>query len=278
MTGFGIAEKNGYKVEIRSLNHRFLDIYIKAPSSLNHFEVVFRNALKKRFSRGKFDVNILSSEHINTALDLNTDFAGKIYAAFRRLQKELSIPGELDINAITNFREMFIEISQKYDIDTINDVFNQAMEDLYKMRIKEGEALAVELRQMTDMLSIENRKIKDLCSKVLFEIKEKFNERLKIILEGKDIDNNRLLQEAAIIAAKLDISEEVVRIESHTKQFREILADSDIIGRKLDFILQELNREVNTIASKSSDYNISSLTIQMKTDIERMREQVQNIQ
>lgn len=278
MTGFGSAEKNGCRVEIRSLNHRFLDIYIKAPAFLNQFEIAFRNILKERFSRGKFDVNILISEHANADLDVNTDFVGKIYAAFKRLQEELSIPGELDINAITNFREIFIETSQEYDIDTINDVFKQALEGLYKMRIKEGEAVAAELRQMTDSLSIMNEKIKNLCSKVLFEIKEKFNDRLKIILEGKDIDSNHILQEAAIIAAKLDISEEIARIESHLRQFSEILADGDIIGRKLDFILQELNREVNTIASKSADYNISSLIVEMKTEIEKMREQAQNIQ
>jgi uncharacterized protein (TIGR00255 family) len=278
MTGFGSAEKNGCRVEIRSLNHRFLDIYIKAPAFFNQFEISFRNALKGRFSRGKFDVNFLISENVNKYLDINTDFVEKIYAAIKRLQEDLSIPGRLDINAIANFREMFIETSQKYDIDTINSVFQQALESLYKMRIKEGEALAAGLHPMIDFLNFMNEKIKNLSTKVLSNAKEKLNDRLKVLLEGNDIDSNRLLQEAAVMAAKLDVTEEIVRIESHLRQFRAILTDGDIIGRKLDFILQELNREVNTISSKSADYSIASLTIEMKTELEKIKEQVQNIQ
>lgn len=278
MTGFGSAEKNGYRVEIRSLNHKFLDIFIKAPVSLNQFETEFRSAIKERFSRGKFDISISVSEHVQADLEINTEFVGKIYSALKRMQEGLSIPGELDINAMTNFREMFIEINQKYDINMIKDVFAQAADALYQMRIKEGEALAADLYRMTDSLNALNDKIKNSYSRVLFDIMERFNDRLKTILEGKDIDNNRILQEAAIIAMKSDISEETARIESHLGQFREILSVSDIIGRKLDFILQELNREVNTIASKSPDYSISSLAVEMKTEIEKIREQVQNIQ
>jgi uncharacterized protein (TIGR00255 family) len=278
MTGFGSAEKNGCRVEIRSLNHRFLDIYIKAPAFFNQFEISFRNALKGRFSRGKIDVNFLISENVNKYVDINTDFVVKIYAAIKRLQEDLSIPGRLDINAIANFREMFIETSQKYDIDAINIVFQQALESLYKMRMKEGEALAAGLQPMIDFLNFMNEKIKNLSTKVLSNAKEKLNDRLKVLLEGNDIDSNRLLQEAAVMAAKLDVTEEIVRIESHLRQFREILTDGDIIGRKLDFILQELNREVNTISSKSADYSIASLTIEMKTELEKIKEQVQNIQ
>jgi uncharacterized protein (TIGR00255 family) len=277
MTGFGSAEKNGCRVEIRSLNHRFLDIYIKAPAFFNQFEISF-NALKGRFSRGKIDVNFLISENVNKYVDINTDFVVKIYAAIKRLQEDLSIPGRLDINAIANFREMFIETSQKYDIDAINIVFQQALESLYKMRMKEGEALAAGLQPMIDFLNFMNEKIKNLSTKVLSNAKEKLNDRLKVLLEGNDIDSNRLLQEAAVMAAKLDVTEEIVRIESHLRQFREILTDGDIIGRKLDFILQELNREVNTISSKSADYSIASLTIEMKTELEKIKEQVQNIQ
>ncbi len=279
MTGFGSAEQNGCRVEIRSLNHRFLDIYIKAPAFLNKFEIGFRNALKERFSRGKFDVNILITEYGSVDLDINADFVRRIYEALKKLQEEFSIPGELDINVMTYFREMFMQTSQKFDIDVINGIFKQAMEDLYQMRISEGESLTAELLQMADSLGMMNEKIKNLSSKVSAEIKERFNDRLKIILEGKDIDDNHILQEAAIIVARLDISEEIARIESHVKQFKEIIiANGNTLGRKLDFILQELNREVNTITSKSSDYNISSLVIEMKTEIEKMREQVQNIQ
>ncbi len=279
MTGFGSGEKEGWRVEVRSLNHRFLEIYVKAPSYLFQFEMSFREAVKKRFSRGKFDLNIMPSDRSkNTELVINTDIAGRIYSAFKKLRDDLSIPGELDINAIAGFREVLIEESQKYDINIITAAFDQALDSLYEMRVREGTALASEMLRITESLGVMNEKIRSASSGLVSDIKQKFGERIKMILEGEDIDGARILQEAAVIAARLDISEEIARIDSHISQFREILANGDIIGRRLDFILQELNREVNTIASKSADYSVSSLAVEMKTEIEKMREQVQNIQ
>ena len=131
---------------------------------------------------------------------------------------------------------------------------------------------------MADTLQFLNERSKDFCDGAVAAMTEKFNERLKTLLEGREIDANRILMEAAIIAAKMDITEEIARIGSHLRQLREILSKGGIIGRKLDFLLQELNREVNTIASKSADYGLSSLTVDMKTEIEKLKEQVQNIQ
>ncbi len=278
MTGFGSAEKDGCRVEVRSLNHRFLDVYIKVPAFLGRYEIEFRNLLKKKFSRGKFDVSILISENVNAVMNVNVNLAREIHNAFRMLQKELSVPGEIDINTLTGFREMFMETDQSYDIDAVNQVYNQALEGLYEMRIREGGVLASELRRMTDALGVMNEEIKARCGKSVSDIKEKFSEKIKLILDGIEIYEGRILQEAAVIAAKSDISEEIVRIESHVGQFREMLANGDVIGRKLDFILQELNREVNTIASKSVVCDISTLTVDMKNELEKMREQVQNIQ
>jgi uncharacterized protein (TIGR00255 family) len=278
MTGFGSAEGNGCRVEIRSLNHRFLEVYIKAPAFLNQSEILFRNLLKKRFNRGKIDVNITITEDAGTDFKINTVFLKGFFASFKKLQKDLKIPGELDINTLANLRDMFIEIRPKYDIDKTVEVFNQAINNLFEMRSREGEALSKELLVMTKILDSLNKKINDLSGKALTDTKEKFLERLNMIMEGREIDNSRILQEAAIFAAKLDISEEITRIASHISQFRNLLTQNEIIGRKLDFIVQELNREVNTIASKASDYNISGLAVDMKTELEKMREQVQNIQ
>jgi uncharacterized protein (TIGR00255 family) len=278
MTGFGNAERNGYRVEIRSLNHRFLDVYIKAPGYLNQFEFDFRKIIKERFSRGKFDINIVVSEQEHADFSIHTEYAGKIYTAFKRMQDSMSIPGEFDINSLVYFREMFIESRDTCDIDLLNDVFREAVEDIYAMRIREGAALAEEIRTYTDSLLALNEQIKQQSSTVVSGVMEKFNEKISVLLDGKEIDENRILQEAALFAAKLDISEEVLRITSHLGQFREILAGGDLVGRKLDFILQELNREVNTISSKTSSFDISSLTVEMKAAIEKMREQVQNIQ
>ena len=154
MTGFGSADNDTCKIEIRSLNHRFLEINMKAPPFLNYLEIPLRNILKKRFSRGKFDVIITVSEQGNTELKINTDFAGKIYSAFKKLKSELSIQGDLDINTMANFREIFIETFQSYNADEITALFKRALEDLYEMRIKEGESLAEELRKMTDLLAV----------------------------------------------------------------------------------------------------------------------------
>jgi uncharacterized protein (TIGR00255 family) len=278
MTGFGSAEKDGCRIEIRSVNHRFLDITMRSPSFLNKLEIPFRNMVKERFARGKFDIGITLSELASAELNINTEAVKKIYHAFKGLQEELSVKGEIDINTFISLHEMFIETTPKYDLDVIAGIFAQALDDLAAMRSREGDALAAGLVGIAELLGAANEKIKASCDRVLTEVKDKFSERLKMLLEGQEIDEGRILQEAAVFAVKLDIAEEIARIDSHLSQFKEILSGGGIIGRKLDFILQELNREVNTIASKSADYGVSSITVGMKTEIEKMREQVQNIQ
>ncbi|HSB32648.1 MAG TPA: YicC/YloC family endoribonuclease [Candidatus Sulfobium mesophilum] len=278
MTGFGSAERNGCRVEIKSVNHRFLDIYVRAPSSLNQMEIPLRNMVKERFARGKFDITITLSELASAAVEINPEAVRKMYHAFKDLQGELSIKGEIDINTFIGLHEMFIETQQKYDLEEIATIFARALDDLAGMRSREGETLAAELSRIAQTVGASNEKIMASFDGVLTEIKDKFNERLRTLLEGQDVDEGRILQEAAIFAAKLDIAEEIARINSHLAQFGEVLSGGGIIGRKLDFILQELNREVNTIASKSTDYGISGVTVEMKTAIEKMREQVQNLQ
>ncbi len=278
MTGFGSAEKEGCRIEIRSVNHRFLDITMRSPSFLNKLEIPFRNMVKERFARGKFDIGITVSELASAELNINTEAVRRIYQAFKGLQEELSVKGEININTFIGLHEMFIEAKPKYDLEVIAGIFAQALDDLACMRSREGDALSAELTGIVGELGAYNKKIQASCDMMLTEVKDKFNERLKVLLEGQEIDEGRVLQEAAIFAARLDIAEEIARIDSHLAQFREILATGGIIGRKLDFILQELNREVNTIASKSADYGVSSITVEMKTGIEKMREQIQNIQ
>lgn len=278
MTGFGSAESEGCRIEVRSVNHRFLDIYMRAPSFLAQLEIPFRNILKEAFSRGKFDISITVSERAAADVTINAEFVGMIYSAFKKLQQELSISGEIDINGLIALHEMFIETSPKYDLEKVTEIFRKALTDLRRMRAEEGRSLAAEMNSLVDSLAVMNGEIKTSYEKVPGDVKEKFNERLRTLLEGREVDENRILQEAAIIAAKIDIAEEIARIESHVRQFGEILNAGGIIGRKLDFILQELNREVNTIASKSADYDVSRITVEMKTVIEKIREQVQNIQ
>jgi uncharacterized protein (TIGR00255 family) len=278
MTGFGSAEQDGCRVEIRSVNHRFLDLHMRAPSFLNQLEIPFRNMVKGRFARGKFDITVAMPEASASELSINTEAVRKLYRVFRELQDDLAVKGDIDINTFVTLHGMFIETNPKYDTGLVTDVFSRALDDLARMRGREGETLAGELSRIVEALERMNETIRGLADGMLSGVKDKFSERLAQLLEGQDIDQARVLQEAAVFAARLDIAEEIVRINSHLGQFAEILSGGGIIGRKLDFVLQELNREVNTIASKSADYAVSSLTVEMKTEIEKMREQVQNIQ
>jgi uncharacterized protein (TIGR00255 family) len=278
MTGYGRAENNAYCVEIRSINHRYLEIFMRIPPLLSQIEMPLRNLLKGYFARGKFDVTISIAERASAELIVNSDLVKKVMASFRGLQEELSIKGEIDVNTLVGLHDMFIETKETYDADALTEVFTMALEDLLKMRTREGQTLVAELLGTADSLQLMNERAKGLSSGTVASMTEKFNERLKTLLEGREPDANRILLEAAIIAAKMDISEEVARIESHITQFREILLKGGIIGRKLDFLLQELNREVNTIASKSTDYGLASLTVDMKAEIEKLKEQIQNIQ
>lgn len=278
MTGFGSAEQNGCRVEIRSLNQKFLDITIKAPASLNQLDILFRSSIRELFSRGKFDVSISLSGDSSAALRINTELVGQMLGTFRQLQAELAVPGTLDINSLLSLHDLFLETEQHIDREMITGVFRSALGNLHEMRLKEGSCLASALLQLTDTVLEMKEKIASLCGRVTLAAHEKFNERIRTLLDGKELDSARILQEAAVMAAKIDIAEELTRLDSHVRQFRDTLARGGSIGRKLDFILQECNREVNTIASKSVDYEISSITVDMKTAIEQLREQVQNIQ
>ena len=278
MTGFGSAENNGFRVEIRSVNHRFIDTAIKMPPYMSQYEIPLRNILKGKFRRGRFDVSVSTNNHKATQLIINKELARNICTALQDLQKELSIPGEINIETLAGYREFLIEEEPKYDIDSLYAAFHEAISNLEEMRIREGKLISEELHKRIESLNAMNDEIKSIAPHEVVKLREKLTERLRLILEAGEIDSTRITQEAAIIAEKLDISEEVSRIESHIKQFLEILSNDNIIGRKLDFILQEISREVNTLAYKSGDYTISNLAVEMKTEIEKMREQAQNIQ
>jgi uncharacterized protein (TIGR00255 family) len=278
MTGFGSASNDDFTVEIRSLNHRYMDILIKMPPFMNQYEIPLRNILKEKFKRGRLDVSVTMNSKKATKLKINKDLAGTIFAALQGLQKDLSLPGTISIGTLTGYREILIEEEPQYDIDVLYSAFYEAVSNLETMRIREGNLLSEDIKERIASLLELNKKIKLLAPDEVRKWRENFIERLKLIVEAGMIDNNRIVQEAAIMAEKLDISEEMNRIDNHLKQFIEILNNGNMIGKKLDFLLQEINREVNTLSYKSSDYSIANLVIDMKTEIEKIREQVQNIQ
>jgi uncharacterized protein (TIGR00255 family) len=278
MTGFGSAMNDSFTVEIRSLNHRYLDMSIKMPPFMSQYEIPLRNILKGKFQRGRFDVFITINSAKGTQLKVNREIAKNIYTALLDLQRDLSIPGAINIETVAGYREILMEDEPAYDINELYAAFHEAASNIEGMRIQEGNLLLQEMFDRLALLNEMSTKIKPLASGEVAKWREKFTERLRFILEPEVIDNSRILQEAAIMAEKLDISEELSRIESHIKQFRDILSGDTAIGKKLDFLLQEIGREVNTLAYKSCDYTISQLVVDMKTEIEKVREQVQNIQ
>ena len=278
MTGFGSAASRDFTVEIRSLNHRFIDISIKMPQFMSQYEIPLRNILKERFQRGRFDVSVSLTGGKTAQITINKNLARSIYTALRELQEELSLSGEIGMETLTSYRELLMEEEPTYDFEELRTTFNEAASHLENMRMREGSLLADDIRKRLNLLNDMNDKVKSLAPDEVNRWRERLTERLKLIVEGGMIDNNRIMQEAALMAEKLDISEEINRIENHTKQFAEILNDGNTIGKKIDFLLQEINREVNTLAYKSGDYSISKLVIEMKTEVEKIREQIQNVQ
>lgn len=283
MTGFGSAEKGPFKVEIRSLNHRFLDISIKIPQNLGGHEIPLRNMIKERFSRGRFDVLVSMAEGEALGIKINMGLAREIHDALRTLKDELSLSGTLGIETIAGFRELIFTEEVSFDTDSLYAAFDAALEKLLDMRIGEGEATARDFLSRIELLEAMNKEVERLSPEVVKRCMERFTERLNLLISesstlGGAADENRVLQEAAIMADKTDISEEITRITSHIAQMRKILSEGDTIGRKVEFLLQELNREANTIASKADDYRVSSVAVEMKAEIEKMREQAQNIQ
>lgn len=278
MTGYGSAEKGEFRVEVRSLNHRFMDINIRMPSDLLKYEIPLRNILKERFSRGKFDVtvSIIQGGHLKIIPDIER--ARSIYNALKELNRELSLSGDIGIDIMTNFREMILREDFEYNINSLFDAFKEALDNLINMRLEEGKSLLNDLQSRIDSVTRMKASLISLSSELIISMKERLIERVKSLLGDIKIDEGRILQEVAILAEKADISEEITRIDSHLRQMRKLLSEGDTIGRRLDFILQELFREVNTISSKSSDYRVSSIVLEMRAEIERMREQSQNIQ
>lgn len=278
MTGYGSAEDGPFKVEIRSLNHRFLEVFLRVPQSLGSHELPMRNLVRERFSRGRFDVFVSVTQGKDLSISVNMALAREIYNSLRALKEELSLSGEIGIENIASFKEVIITEGAEFDTESLYRAFKDALNKVEEMRAREGEALARDVLVRLDLLENLKDGVASICSEVAKAREQKYRERLQSLFGDIEFDENRVLQEAAFFAEKADISEEVTRLSLHIGQLKKILRDGDTIGRKVDFLLQELNREVNTIASKADEYRISSIAVEMKAEIEKIREQAQNIQ
>ncbi len=288
MTGFGRAnlETPDFKidVEIRAVNHRFCEVSMRLPRILSPLEGQVRTLLQSNISRGKINLTINFESYVeqNAKLILNEDLLEAYTSVIARIQTKLSVRGEYDLVSLLQIPDLIERSSAESDAETlwpsVEKAITQAIHDFDRMRDAEGLHLTEDLTNRTHIISQLLNEIKTVSSTQLVGATEKMRERIRQLLGDIAIDETRLAMEVAILADKLDITEECVRLQIHCQQFLNYLQDKDPAGRRLNFLLQEMNREANTIASKANNAGIAQTVIRIKEELERIREQVQNVE
>lgn len=288
MTGYGRAEQlfDGYKinVEIKSVNNRYLDVNTKVYKQYSFLEEVVRECVSSSLSRGKVDIYVqvetVGEEEI--VVSLNDGVVKGYKEAMTKIVDVAKVPDDISVSSFLRLPDVFVIEKQEKDKDKISkdakEVIEKAIVDLSDNRQREGERLKnffdACIVNIKEILSV----IKERSPQTVDEYKQKMKERIEDILSGVEVDEARLLTEVGIFADKVNITEEIIRFESHLKEYSHLLMSDIAIGRKLDFIIQELNREANTMGSKCNDYIISKSVVELKSEIEKLREQVQNIE
>lgn len=289
MTGYGKGEAttpNGtFIVEIRSVNHRYGEISVRMPRMFYAFENEVKREAASILKRGKIDISVQWDETTaaQTAPQLDMAVARGYHDAYTRLSKELNLPQDAPLSLIISQKGVLKEAAaSEFDEAELQPqliaAVQAAVAALDGMRTREGEALARDLQARRAQVAEWSALIGERTPQVVAEYRLKLKTRLDQLLEGVEMDESRLAQEVALLADRSDITEELVRLASHFSQFDEALGSAEPVGRKLDFLMQEMNREVNTIGSKSNDAGITTLVIQIKAEMEKMREQVQNVE
>ena len=288
MTGFGrkAIDKDGmgFVVEIKSVNHRYLDLSIKMPKSLNPLENKIRKIVTSKISRGKIDLYITQNKALyqNEIASLNTALADSYIKCLQDIKERYKLVDDISVSLISKFPEVIQLKQQEADINKALEVLviplNDAIDELIAMRAVEGEQLKQDIVYRNELICGYVNSVSFKASTVVVNYTRKLNSRIKEVLKNIPVDENRIATEIAIYADKASIDEEIVRLRSHLNQVKEALALNDPVGRKLDFIVQEMNREANTIASKADDLDIVNFTLNIKSEIEKIREQIQNIE
>ena len=289
MTGFSRHENQNEdltcKVEIRSTNNRFIDINVRLPKSLATLELPLKKMVKSRCARGSFDINIAVGKNSASETDLevaaNLSLATEYLNAFKKIQDDLGLKGEIDINTILAQRDVVKPELKKIE-DSCEEIVMQTVEktlnDLIKMREEEGSNLEKDIINQISSVKALGKSISTRQSITVQQFQEKLKEKIKTLTAGIEIDPARIAQESALLADRCDITEELVRLESHLEQFNKLVASHEPQGRKLEFLTQEINREVNTMGSKTIDLEVSKAVIEMKSCLEKTREQLANIE
>ena len=288
MTGFGRSElvKGDRKitVEMKSVNHRYLDVNMKMPKKLNFFEAAIRNELKNYIQRGKVDIFISYEDYTETniCVKYNKELAAEYMKYLEQMAEDFSLDNDVRVSALSRYPEVLSMEEQTIDEEELwimlSEAIGKAAEGFVESRIKEGENLKEDLIGKLDGMLVHVAYITERSPEIIAQYRSKLEDKVKELLGDAQIDESRLLMEVTIFADKVCVDEELVRLRSHIETMKENLLQGGSIGRKLDFIAQEMNREANTILSKANDLEISNRAIELKTEIEKVREQIQNIE
>lgn len=288
MTGYGRAEKtfDDYKltIEVKSVNNRYLDYNVKLYRQYSFVEEIVRECVSNAISRGKVDVFIQfdNAGSDDTVITLNEDIAKGYHSALCEMSEKLGIPNDATVTSLSRFSDVFTIEKKEQDkekiCEDVKEVLTLALADLTETRAREGLRLKNFFDECIGEIKNILKVVKDRSPETVAEYRQRIKERITEILDGVEVDETRLLTEVGIFADKVNISEEIIRFESHLKEYSHLLSSDAPVGRKLDFTIQELNREANTMGSKCNDYIISKSVVELKSEIEKLREQVQNIE
>ena len=288
MTGFGRSEiatkEQKVTIEIKAVNHRYCDFNIKLPKKLSFFETTVRNQLKDYIQRGKIDIFITYEEYGDSAVCVtyNKGIASEYMTYFSEIQKEFQIPNDVTVSSLARFPEVFTIEEKKVDDEQLERLLERALQEaatkFVESRVLEGERLKEDLVAKLDEMLVQVAFIEERYPALLKEYQEKLEDKIHELLEGITVDDTRIATEVAIYADKICVDEETVRLRSHIENTKTTLLEGGCVGRKLDFIAQEMNREANTILSKANSLDITNAAITLKTEIEKVREQIQNIE
>lgn len=288
MTGYGRATAESVNwnvtVEMKSVNNRYLDITVKMPKQYNPLEDQIKKEISAVLSRGHIDAYITVEEvgEGRQSIAVDTDLALEYCRAMKEIAEKTNLPYQINLTDVASYYGVLTAQKQESDLDelwqTMSEAVKGSLKQLFEMRVTEGSKLAVDIESRLDILADIREKIVVRSPLVVSDYREKLTQRIQDVLGEIEIDQDKLLNEVAFFADKADIAEELTRLKSHFEQFLDNLAKDEPVGRKLDFILQEINREINTIGSKANDSEISHLVIEAKGELEKIREQVQNFE
>lgn len=288
MTGFGRAEASDsdrkITIEMKSVNHRYFEPAMKMPKKLNIYEAGIRTILKKYINRGKVDIFVTYEDYSESkfCLKYNEELANEYMSIFNYMAEQFDIPNDITVSSLSRYPEVITMEEQSGDDDAVWHLLEKAVENacvqFVESRITEGEKLKADLLEKLDYMTGLVDEIENRSSGIIEEYRQRLEDKVAELLCDTPVDENRIATEVTIYADKICVDEETVRLRSHIESTKDELIEGGSVGRKLDFIAQEMNREANTILSKANDLETSNCAISLKTEIEKVREQIQNIE